>query len=96
MTAIRKNYIAKEQVIDNIRSALDELHNIGFAHCDLKLSNCFYDRDARCAFLDDLEYLTLLEESPPDVRVSFPLPDTARELDELQFVEFVKEIRRSS
>ena len=83
------NYIGREEVVAHVRNALDELHALGFAHCDVSVDNVFYDRNNKCAFLDDLEYLCLVNSLPPPNSNKFGRnPITSRDLDEIQFEQF--------
>ena len=53
-TAITDLLITKDSSIEQVEAGLAELHGIGFAHCDLKLDNIFYDESGGCVFLGDL------------------------------------------
>jgi hypothetical protein len=94
--ALRESLISVDVVIQNIRAALDQLHSIGFAHCDVKMDNVFVDREAPyAAFLGDLEFLRPVNDPPPN---SIRIPDgchprTALELDEAQFTSFCSHVR---
>jgi hypothetical protein len=93
--ALRDRLISADGVIQNIRDALDQLHSIGFAHCDVKVNNVFVDREApHAAFLADLEFLRLLNDPPPNsIRIPRGFhPSTALELDEAQFTRFCSDV----
>ncbi len=64
---------------DKIALGVKELHEIGFAHCDISLNNIFVEFGTNVVFLDDLEYLTPILDKPPHLtRISFDLePATA-------------------
>jgi serine/threonine protein kinase len=47
-----------------VSKGLEELHAIGFAHCDVCIANVFIDFNG-IVFLDDLEYLTPINDPPP-------------------------------
>eukprot|EP01041_Mallomonas_annulata_P006272 gene6272-12703_t len=75
--AIMDELITKELAIEHIRLALEELHAIGLAHCDVFIENVFYDKVTCCAFLADLEYLTPLNEPAPNTKIFGCEPTTA-------------------
>lgn len=81
--------MSKPTAVEHIRFALQELHRAGYAHGDVKISNCFVDRsiDPPIVFLDDLEYIRGVDDMPrTDWRFTGEnQPTTARRLDELQF-----------
>eukprot|EP01041_Mallomonas_annulata_P002305 gene2305-4486_t len=83
-----KNLIISELVVEHIRLGLNELHAIGLAHCDVFIKNVFFDVENCCDFLSDLEYLTPVNDAPPNTRKLGREPTTALELDEIQFEEF--------
>lgn len=96
LDALRLRSVTVEQIIDGVRAGMQQLHDIGLAHCDISLSNVFVDGD-NVVFLDDLEYLTPVDYAPPHL-TRIPegvIPATARDLDNLQFQEFVLELNRS-
>jgi hypothetical protein len=76
----------KNKLLQDVQLGLDELHSIGYAHCDLCIKNVFYDAKNCRFFLDDLEYVTDCDSSPPlkAYRTS-RTPQNARELDEFEF-----------
>lgn len=86
--ALKERIITKAQVLANVRDGIQELHNAGFAHCDIRIDNIFVDE--RGAFVDDLEYLTPTNEHPPNFNhiQNHAKPKTARDLDALQLVNF--------
>mmetsp|Transcript_16908 Transcript_16908/g.24488 ORF Transcript_16908/g.24488 Transcript_16908/m.24488 type:complete len:431 (+) Transcript_16908:41-1333(+) len=90
--ALRERIITKAQVLVNVRDGIQELHNAGFAHCDIRIDNLFVDE--RGAFVDDLEYLTPTNEHPPNFNhiQQRTKPKTARELDMLQLVNFENQL----
>lgn len=75
---------------------MKELHDLGFAHCDLKLFNVFIDSRTGEVFLDDLEYLTQLDDPLPHI-TNLPIGVTedrvhcARDLDHYQ-LEAIKSV----
>ena len=74
-------------VVEHIRLALEELHNIGYAHCDVCKENVFYSTSDGVYFLGDLEYCRPAL-SPPrtDLRRYHPCA-TSEDLDMLQLEE---------
>jgi serine/threonine protein kinase len=56
---VNRFLLTKAEVMNQVLRGLEELHAIGFGHCDLCIANFFIDRNGT-VFLDDLEYL-----SPP-------------------------------
>jgi hypothetical protein len=80
-------------LLQNIRTALDGLHANGFAHCDLTLDNVFFDEKMDCFFLDDLEYLSNVDEPPPSKNFRTTKNcNSGRELDEENFKTFAVEV----
>jgi hypothetical protein len=93
--AIFDKTITKEAAFEQIQEGVNELHGIGFAHCDLSLNNVFVDIDANVVFLDDLEYLTPVNDIPPhSIRCGDAQPNTAEELDNLQLTSLWIDILR--
>eukprot|EP01038_Epipyxis_sp_PR26KG_P016746 gene16746-22907_t len=87
--ALVEGKITIQQIMTDVRKGLDELHKEGFAHCDLRVENVFVDSDG--AFLDDLEYLTPINEPPPlHVKHKHDLNSTttALELDVMMLQKF--------
>jgi hypothetical protein len=97
LTALRERLVTKEQIRTQLQEAIAQLHTIGLAHCDICLENAFYDESTNSVFLDDLEYLTPVEDPPPHyTRISMdrPRPATASELDILQLDELTALLNR--
>lgn len=94
LRALVECLISKEIVVQHIEAALNQLHSLGYAHCDVKFSNVFVDCDSTVAFLSDLEYIYPIEDPvPASVRVPRGAhPRTALELDQAQFEEFQNEL----
>jgi hypothetical protein len=95
MTKLR---LTKEMVIAQVGLGLVELHNIGLAHCDISVENVFID-DQGVVFLDDLEYLTPMNDPAPHYTrlpagVTENHVQNAFRLDELQFRVFSAEVNR--
>ena len=94
-TAIANRRTTKQAAEDGVRAGLDQLHNLGYAHCDIKVANVFVDSD-NIVFLDDIEYLTPATDT--EWERPFPSdqnrPATARDLDDYQFELFRTELLR--
>lgn len=86
LSALNTNVVTSQQIIDGVRSALQQLHDIGLAHCDISLSNVYVDDD-NAVSLVGLEYLTPVDDPPPHF-TRIPQdgrPESALKLDEMQF-----------
>lgn len=94
-TAIANGRVTRQAAEDGVRLGLDQLHAIGYAHCDIKVANVFVDSN-NIVFLDDIEYLTPIANTEWER----PFPDdqerpiTARDLDDYQFELFRLELLR--
>ena len=99
-SSISSAHLSIDEVKRQVQEGLDELHALGYAHCDLSVNNVFID-DNGIVFLDDLEYLTPIDELPININPA-RLPygtdvasvTSALRLDELQFQQFSVEILR--
>lgn len=96
LTALREHLVTKDQIRVQLTQAVEQLHQIGLAHCDICLENAFFDEPTNSVFLDDLEYLTPIRDPPPH-HTRIP-PDaqiaTALELDMLQLQGLEECLRR--
>jgi len=90
--AIGQGLITKTKVLEGVRAALDELHELGYAHCDIALRNIYFDRSTKTAFLDDLEYLTRITHPPPMTIHNTEGCSTSLELDERQYASLRNEL----
>ncbi|KAG9411164.1 hypothetical protein AC1031_016812 [Aphanomyces cochlioides] len=81
-------------IIDGVKKALEELHSIGVAHCDVRAANVFDLLGDRRVIFGDLEYCRPLDAPPPDVKRKHESCKTALELDNYQFGRFVDELAR--
>ncbi|CAK4215534.1 unnamed protein product, partial [Aphanomyces euteiches] len=84
----------RDLIIDQVKSALVELHSIGVAHCDVRAANVFVLLENKRVILGDLEYCRDIYAAPPNVK-RFPKNKsckTALELDNYQFGVFVDEL----
>ena len=61
-TALANGSTTREVAIASVRAGLDQLHQLGLAHCDVKVGNVFVDFNG-VVFLDDIEYLTPVHSS---------------------------------
>ncbi len=66
------------------------MHQLGFAHTDIKLTNVFVDSHG-VAFIGDLEYLTGVNDPPrtdaPGTMIG--VSQTARDQDQVQLERFI-------
>ena len=75
----------RNKIVADVRAALDQLHGMGIAHCDVALCNTFLLNDGT-VMLGDLEYCHNIEDvAPSHLYRSIPRAKTAGDLDELQF-----------
>jgi hypothetical protein len=94
-TAISEGRTNRRAAEDSVRAGLNQLHELGYAHCDVKVANVYVD-SSNIVFLDDIEYLTPVASTDwvrpfPNDR---PRPATAGDLDELYFELFQLEMLR--
>ena len=92
--AMRNRGLTVTQVCNQVKAGLDQLHSINIAHCDLCVDNVFVDDevDGGKVFLGDLEYVQDMNKPPRlDLRRSDINALTARQLDDIQFENFVEE-----
>ncbi|KAG9411156.1 hypothetical protein AC1031_016804 [Aphanomyces cochlioides] len=82
----------RQLIIDGVKKALEELHSIGVAHCNVRAANVFVLLSVRRVILGDLEYCRLLDAPPPNVKRMHESCKTALELDNYQFGRFVDEL----
>lgn len=87
----------RERVLTGIFEGLNELHNLGYAHCDVRLTNVFWVVDSESpqgrAILGDLEFmrprnsnhLSYLNVFPSDMETRTKVAEDLRELDLYQF-----------
>jgi tRNA A-37 threonylcarbamoyl transferase component Bud32 len=87
---------SRDQVLSQIQAALDAIHSIGIAHCDICLDNIFVLNDGTIT-LGDFEYCRAVTEPPPSVNRLFnnsdeQPPKTALDLDHNQFSKLDDEL----
>ena len=93
--AIAARIVTKEQVLLSVGQAVDQLHSIGIAHCDICTDNVFVDLQNNTVFLGDLEYCRPLHETPPiGIARGDSTAATARELDLIQLRHLSDELAR--
>ncbi len=94
-TAIAEGRTNKRAAEEGVRAGLDQLHQLGYAHCDVKVANVFVD-SSDIVFLDDIEYLTPVASTEwvRPFRNDVQRPVTAGDFDELQFDLFRLEMLR--
>ena len=63
--ALRANTVTKDNALVQIAAAVDQLHGIGVAHCDICVKNIFVSLDDSRIFLGDLEYCQDMHLPPP-------------------------------
>lgn len=90
--------ISKKNALAQIEEGISQLKKMNFAHCDLKLDNIYgrIERKKVKVFIDDLEYLTKLNDPAPKVSYCYPktIPNnfTAWDLHLRQFSQLSEEI----
>jgi tRNA A-37 threonylcarbamoyl transferase component Bud32 len=91
--AIRHRGLDKQTALDGVERAVQQLHAIGMAHCDICVDNIFVDLETGVVFLGGLEYCRPVGDAPPvDIRRrGDPAARTAQELDELQLARLQEE-----
>lgn len=91
--AIRLFGLDKREVLTQVQLAVKQLHDIGYAHCDICADNIFVTVNENVVFLGDLEYCQLKENPPPSgIRRGDPSASTAEELDMTQLDRFRDEL----
>lgn len=55
--AMRARHLSREKVYEQVKTAVQQLHEHGYAHCDICVDNIFVDseEDGGNVFLGDLE-----------------------------------------
>jgi hypothetical protein len=94
---IRKHSRNKDEIYNQVKMGIEQLHANGFAHCDICLDNIFVDslENGGNIFIGDLEYCRLVNDVPPvDIRRADKRARTAGDLDELQLLNFKDELAR--
>eukprot|EP01031_Cornospumella_fuschlensis_P030529 gene30529-36896_t len=93
--AIRNFGMSKQTALDGARRAVEQLHGIGMAHCDICVDNLFVHLDTGVVFLGDLEYCRPMDEpAPASLRRSDPRACNAEELDKLQLTRLQDDLAR--
>jgi hypothetical protein len=91
--ALRIGLTSKEKVLDDVKAGLEELHQNGLAHGDIRIENVFVDQNG-VSFLDDLEYLSSLDEPSRFNSYDGVTVDNAKHLDLLQLNKFALDLMR--
>jgi hypothetical protein len=92
-TALVTHSLDKSDVLRQVKAAVEQLHSIGYAHCDIFPDNVFVDLNSSLIFLGDLEYCQEMMLPPPTgLRGSNACAKTAKELDLLQLENFETEL----
>jgi hypothetical protein len=94
--ALRNGKVSKEKVLAEVKTAIEQLHAIGLAHCDICCDNIFVDiGPPYTVFLGDLEYVCSKESQPPiGIKRKHEEAENAESLDKVQYDEFVDELAR--
>jgi hypothetical protein len=88
--------VDKVVIFEQIKAGIIELHNLGFAHCDICAENVFvefFGKDYK-AFLGDLEYLQPMALAPPIGLNRSHEVSSAEDLDWRQFAVFSEELAK--
>ena len=87
--------VNKQTILDQVALAVEQLHSIGVAHCDIRVSNIFMNLTNDAIFLGDLEYCREMSApAPTGLRGSDSRAATARELDIIQLSKLPEELYR--
>ena len=93
--AIKVRHLTKEDIYNQVQSGVEQLHSIGYAHCDICMDNIFVDsiEDSGRIFIGDLEYCRLKDDpSPVNIRRSDSSANTAEDLDNIQLKKLKDEL----
>jgi hypothetical protein len=92
--AMRVRSLGRSFIFSQVDLAVNQLHAIGVAHCDICVDNVFVDSvaDGGTVFLGDLEYCRSTESPPPVGIKRAHNVATARELDLAQLEVFRDEL----
>ena len=91
--ALTAGYVTKEQVFSQTQVAVNQLHSLGFAHCDICLENIFVNVETGVVFLGDLEYCRPMDQEPPEgLRRSDNSARRACDLDTIQLEKLKDEL----
>jgi hypothetical protein len=83
------------RVFNQVQQAIEQLHAIGYAHCDICVDNIFVDSEDEggAVFLGDLEYCCRIQDKPPTgIRRADSKAKTAQQLDKIQLQKLQDEI----
>jgi hypothetical protein len=91
--AISQRLVTTADALAQIRLAVEQLHSIGVAHCDIFSGNVFVEMDTNRVFLGDLEYCRDINEAPPvGITRASSEATSAQHLDYLQLTLLEQEM----
>lgn len=91
--AIRLHITDKTSALEAVTLAVQQLHSIGMAHCDICVDNVFVSIETGVVFLGDLEYCRPMISAPPvNIRRACLTASTAQELDNIQLRKLQEEL----
>ena len=93
--AIRSHKLTQESAVNGVTQAVQQLHAIGLAHCDLSLENVFMDLISGTVFVGGLDRCRPLLDAPPteddSVRAECSA-GSAQDLDNILLKKLLEEI----
>mgnify|MGYP003387105700 FL=1 len=95
--ALRARTMNKQEVYQQVQQGLEQLHSLGYSHCDVCMDNVFVDfvEDGGVVFLGDLEYCTANDDAPPThIKRADKRAKTAIALDGIQLQKFLDELNQ--
>jgi RIO-like serine/threonine protein kinase len=95
--AVRVRHLSHDEIYDQVKMGIEQLHSNGFAHCDICVDNIFVDSvdDGGRVFIGDLEYCrSSTEPAPKDIRRSDIRASTAENLDYIQLEKLKDELSK--
>eukprot|EP00603_Paraphysomonas_imperforata_P012653 CAMPEP_0114467014 /NCGR_PEP_ID=MMETSP0104-20121206/9385_1 /TAXON_ID=37642 ORGANISM="Paraphysomonas imperforata, Strain PA2" /NCGR_SAMPLE_ID=MMETSP0104 /ASSEMBLY_ACC=CAM_ASM_000202 /LENGTH=427 /DNA_ID=CAMNT_0001640429 /DNA_START=126 /DNA_END=1409 /DNA_ORIENTATION=+ len=83
--ALNDSIVTKDAAYNQISLAVEQLHGIGVAHCDICVGNIFVSAEESTVFLGDLEYCQeMLAPAPQGLRRSSVDASNGKSLDKIQ------------
>jgi hypothetical protein len=83
--SIRSCGLSKSVVLQQVQAAVEQLHGLGIAHCDICVDNIFVNVIDNVVFLGDLEYCQVMEDpAPTGIRRADRRARAGRDLDLIQ------------
>ena len=90
--ALATRRLDKLAAFEQVKRGVEQLHSIGYAHCDICIDNIFVDDD-NIVFVGDLEYCCPIDGPPPvGIKRSSECAHTAGQLDEIQLERLKNEL----